>query len=81
MPSAGSWMPRGPRAAMRATDGGNTVPGIRIPDFDRGIAKKARGDAGLQRKRADNSARYAPPPTLGPQRIGRDSPKSAALIH
>jgi hypothetical protein len=32
-------------------------------------------------KRADNSTLYAPPPTLGLQRIGRDSPKSAALIH
>ena len=31
--------------------------------------------------RADNSALYAPPSTLGLQRIGRDSPKSAALIH
>ncbi len=30
-------------------------------------------------KHTDNSTLYAPPPTLGPQRIGRDSPKSAAL--
>jgi hypothetical protein len=31
--------------------------------------------------RADNSAPFAPPSTLMPQRMGRDSPKSAALIH
>ena len=31
--------------------------------------------------RADNSTLPAPPPTLRPQRIGRDGPKSAALIH
>ena len=31
--------------------------------------------------RADNSALYAPPSTVRLERIGRDSPKSAALIH
>ena len=52
-----------------------------------GEAENATTDAryGRQRlpltdKRADNSARYAPLLTLGLQRIGRDSPKSAALI-
>jgi hypothetical protein len=30
--------------------------------------------------RADDSTRFAPPLTLGLQRIGRDSSKSAALI-
>ena len=39
-----------------------------------------RGRVGL-RGRADNSTVYAPPLSLGLQRIGRDAPKSAALIH
>jgi hypothetical protein len=30
---------------------------------------------------ADNPGIYAPPSTLGLQRIGRGSPKSAALVH
>ena len=50
----------------------------RIPERDAGDPLTAER---LRRsKRADNSTLYAPPPTLGLHRIGRDSPKSAALI-
>ena len=48
----------------------------RIPERDAGDPLTAERYG--RSKRADNSTLYAPPPTLGLHRIGRDSPKSCS---